>query len=237
MEEKDNSVQPEPENMQQPQQNSVAADKGAKKGGCFKGCLIALLILLVLGGGAAFFAWRAINPGLGPIAKAMADTPYDEVATEAVNHALQQEGVARGVTAVVIPLPDEKGNPAEDIGSAVLFAVNLTDGFIPAETEEGMRQQAMQIVRAAVAANGQEGLDIKYSGYGFYNEGKAVASMSAPIEAMEAWVDGTISDEEFLGAVTVKVHDVGYYISLAREYLDMAIGNAIVQAIFGSIFR
>ena len=234
MGEKHDSVEPEDGNMQQPQKIAAAKDK---RKGCLKWCLIIAVVLIVIGGSAFFLLWRALNPRPGPIAQAMAKTAADEVATEAVNRALVREGMDRGVTAVVIPLPDERGNPAEDMGSAVLFAINLTDGFVLAETEEGVRQQTLQIVRAAVEANRNEGLDIKYSGSGFYHEGEPVASMSTSIEAMEAWVDGRISDEEFLRAVTVKIHDVGYYIRVAREYLGTAIVDAVFGAIFQSIFR
>jgi hypothetical protein len=225
-----------PETGESPGAQKPAAGRGKKKrGGCLKGCLVVLLILFLISGGAAFALWRALNPGQGRIAKAMINTQPDQAATAAVKEAFQGEGIGRGVDVVVIPFPDEKGKPAADKGSAMLVGIDLTDGFSPAETNEEMRRQAMQIVRAAVQANRQDGLDIKYSGCGFYNEGKPVAAMSTSMAAMEAWVDGRISDEVFLGAITIKVHDAGYYMNLAQEYLNASMQGIIRDIIFGPI--
>lgn len=213
---------------QEPDQ-PLKPEKGKSKKG--RGCFIVLIVLLLIIGGGVFTVWRAMNPSPGPIARTLMDTPPDEAATEAVTAALARDGFERGVAAVVLPLPDERGNPSADKGSAVLLALDLSGGFVPAETEESMRRQALDMVTAVVEANRTEGLDINYSGCSFFSDGKRVASLSVPMEAMEAWVEGQISDQQFLAAVQVKAHDIGYYVNLAQEYLDVAIGRAITRAI------
>ncbi len=235
--EEEKITQPESSEVKEPEQPTEITAEGKKKSGCLKGCLGALLVVLLIIGGGIFLGWRALNPNPGPIARALAETPKDEAATEAVNSSLTRNGFEQGVSALVLPLPDERGNPSEDKGKAVIMGLNLTGGFVPAPTEEGMRQQALDMVRAVVEANRSEGLDIQYSGCYFFSGGKQVASLSIPMEAMEAWVEGQKSDEQFLGAVRVKVHDGGYYTELAQEYLDLTIGSAISRALTDAIFR
>jgi len=183
-----------------------------KKRRSLKWALVAVLALLLIGIG-VFVSWRLLNPGLvsiddlHPIARTLLETPPDDYSTAVVNNYLEMEGLSQGVEAAVIPLPDEEGNPADDMGNLLVLSINRDGRFETIGTVEGMQMQAMQIAWAISDANWYEELDVVLVECSFYNKNLAVASMFFSMASVDNWVDGLISDEEFLGRTYLMFHD------------------------------
>ena len=207
--------------------------KDRKKGGCLKGCLTAFLVFVIIIAVGGFMLWQSF-PKPGPVARAILETPLDYAATRAVQESIDASGVSAGTVVAVLPLPDERGRPVADGGNITIISMDFNDGFNLTGGEEGMRRQALQIAGSIVDANKAGDLDIRNVNYGFVEGDVPVIGMSVSMNAQQAWVEGRISDEEFLENVGVIVHDVDYVMEVAQRYLDMAIGAAIMRAIFGS---
>ena len=177
--------------------------------------LVAFLILLITGG--SLFLWRSLSPAPNPIAKALFDTAPDEAATAAVNSFLAIAGAERGVEALVIPLPEEKGSQFGGTGNVVLLNINHEESFEPAATMEELQMQVMQVARAVADANRLEELGIVLISCSIFDKNLPAASMIVSTAAVENWVDELISDEEFIGKTRFRVHDLDLLRALAAQ--------------------
>ena len=214
------------------------APEKKKKKGCLKGCLTVFVVFLVvvLVGGVA--VWRFVfNPSRGAIAKSLDETPIHHEATDAVYEALRVNPSAEGVLAVVLPLPDSRGNPSEEFGQIVIKDIDFSGSFTPASSEAGVRQQALDIVKSITTANREHNLDLRVSSYNFRDGDQPILSLAAPVDVQEAWVEGRISDEAFLEQVTVRVEDIGYLTGLVEDYLSGIIGRAFFDSLLDGFRR
>lgn len=188
--------------------------------------LIAFLLLAAVG----TYAWLRfiVNPGPNAIARGLAHTAPDEVATQALRNSLS----LGTVEVTVFPMPDAQGNPNQGTGEAVLVRYPLDDAQ-GSQTTQTVRDIALQLCGAIVEQNRLGVSDVTYTGVHFTENGNNVLSISAPIQAQKDWVEGRLTDREFLHAIKIKVHDPLYFRPLIQAYLDDYVGDRIFDALFG----
>ncbi len=205
---------PSPTFSSPPGQPATASGARGKRS-FLKWGLVAFLILLITGG--SLFLWRSLSPTTNPIAEALFDTAPDEAATAAVNSYLAIAGAGKGVEALVIPLPDEKGSQFSDPGNIMLLRINHEESFEPAATVEELQMQVMQVARAVADANRVEELGIILISCSIFDNNLPAASMIVSTAAVENWVDELITYEEFVGKTRFRVHDLDLLRALAAQ--------------------
>ena len=188
--------------------------------------LIAFLILAAAG----TYAWLRfiVNPGPNAIARGLEQTEPDEAATQTLRANLS----LGTVEAAVFPMPDAQGNPNQGEGQVVLVRYALDDSQ-GSQTALSVRDIALQLCTAIVRQNSQGLSAVTYTGIHFTEGGNNVLSLSAPIQAQKDWVEGRLSDREFLHAIKLKVHDPLYFRPLIQAYLDAYVADRIFDALFG----
>jgi hypothetical protein len=168
--------------------------------GC-RGCLGCLGGLVLLGGGlllALIFAGPLLHAiGLaGPSAEELYSGAPDPVATEAVNGALDAEGIA-GVDAWVIPIQGEEGQ----------IAILSFDGQATAGGTQSVDEAEsvfLDTVRQLSQANREEALGIELVAVDYRDEtGENLLAFAADQAAIDAYASGEITRRQFLAQVDV----------------------------------
>jgi len=188
--------------------------------------LVVLILIVFIG----LFAWYKLflNPGPNKVAKALDSSPIDEE----TGQKLQTSVNMSGVSILALTMPDDDGN-LENQTDRVVLVTYAADEISPDQENMLVRDIAYRLINPIVSANRNEALNIEYSAVHFTNEGNNVVSVSAPMQAQTDWIDGKITDDEFLGYVSIKVQDPAYIRILVQKYLDKKIGDSIFDTLFG----
>lgn len=190
---------------------------------------LVILIAIVFVG---LFAWYKLflNPGPNKVARALDSSPIDEETSQMLQTSVNMQGVS----ILALTMPDEEGN-LENQNNRVILVTYAADDIAPDQENLLVRDIAYRLINPIVNANRAEALNIEYSAVHFTNEGNNVVSVSAPMQAQTDWIDGKITDDEFMKYVSIKVQDPAYLRTLVQKYLDEKIGDSIFDALFGGL--
>ena len=176
----------------------VPVEKKRGRGWCCCGCVLALGIFLVVAAGGLLFGpflLRETNI-IKPEAEKLFSGSPDRAASKQVNEVLDSSGL-EGVEALVVPISGSEGQIA-------IFSVDtsVTAGGIATAEEADIFLQG--IMRQLSETNQASELAIEHVAIDYVDEnGESLLAISAPQQAVDAFVNGSITRREFLAQVDI----------------------------------
>jgi hypothetical protein len=168
-----------------------------KKGGCLKGCLLFLLVLLLLVG--AIVANALGLPQKLGLVKSATEKRYDVQAADRVAAAdlvaeLETKGVAtKGMEVYVLPLKDGSGS-----GAYVVLDQSNGFAFAPSEGGDAFLGTLASLAKSeAVKANGIKDVAFEYRDA----KGRSLITIGAKVQDGADFADGKITEGEFMAKV------------------------------------
>lgn len=194
----------------------------------FLGLFVVILVLGIVG--FAYFSF-VLRPGLNRQGKAIVANAIDYSSTEQLQSSLEAQGLAESVDMFVFNLADANAT-VDPINGKVTFVHIDATAISPDITLDVYMHQVASVMISAQDA----GVDIRQTSVFVYEEGQAMVSLLAPLESLRAWNNGSLSDEDFLSTVNIKVEDMNQLKLVVERYINDRIGEGLVDALLGKLF-
>jgi hypothetical protein len=197
------------------------------KRGCLR-CVGILGVLLVGCGlltGGTFLASRLSRSlGIfGPTAEELYSGTVDRQASASVTDLLLNEGL-EGASALVIPIKGSNGQIA-------IITVDESKGFVGLSPGDETEDPVYNLVSQLSNANNINDLDLERIAIDYRDEtGENVLSFTSSQENIDAYANGDISEQEFLGAVEFNLNEVIDYFGvgeLYQQWVDESVDNVL----------
>lgn len=190
-----------------------------------------LIVIAVLGlAGFAYFS-LVLRPGLNRQGKAIVANAMDYTSTEQMQSSLEAQGLSESVDMFVYNLADENAKVDPANGKVTFVRVD-SNAVSPDISLEAYMHQVVSVMVSAQEA----GVDLRQTSIFVYEDGQALVSILAPMETLSAWHSGSMSDEDFLSTVNIKVEDMNQLKVVVERYINERIGEGLVDALFGKLF-
>lgn len=188
--------------------------------------LLGLIIVLGIAGFAYFNL--VLRPGLNKQGKAIVANAMDYEGSSIIEQELINRGLSEGVDIFVFNLVDEKGDVNPENGKV---------GFVHVESENVPADVTLdayfhQIISALISSR-EQGVDVRQTSVFVYAGDQAIVSVLAPMDHLTAWHQGSISDEELMTHVNIKVEDLNQLKAVVEVYINDRIGQGLIDALFG----
>lgn len=191
--------------------------------------LLGLIIVLGIAGFAYFSL--VLRPGLNKQGKAIVANAMDYAGNSIIEQELMNQGLSEGVDIFVFDMVDENGDVVPENGKVGFVHVEAEN--VPADIT--LDAYFRQIISALISSR-EQGVDVRQTSVFVYAEDEAMVSLLAPMDRLTAWHQGSISNEELMAHVNIKVEDLNQLKTVVQAYINDRIGEGLADALVDRIF-